>query len=289
MQANLFMFHFSFMKKTLYTLTLFFFVLFLLDWGFGITMHVIESKSEDKNYHCRYEANEDILVLGSSYAARDIVPSVIESELGLTCYNAGEPGNGVIAAWARYNMFINKHTPKLIIYTLTPLFDYFEDSDYSKYLAAIRPYYGIEPIVNDIYEELGTCSDRYKLQSSFVRYNSKWLQTLAHVLTHKNQGLNGYEPLYQVYTPDDNNLSRNTDLFGSVDYKKLKYVEALFSDIVKKDICIVCLITPHYYKENNLAEYQLGLNLCKKYNIPVLNSMYHDSISGKKELFPESE
>ena len=90
---------FRIMKKILLWVVLFFITVAIVDYGFGRAMESLERKSESSNYHCMYKATEDVLVLGSSFAVRNIVPQVIEDCLGLTCFNADEPGVGIVCAW----------------------------------------------------------------------------------------------------------------------------------------------------------------------------------------------
>lgn len=142
------------MRNFLIGIVIFFTVMILADIIFGKIMFYAESQSSSKNYHCMYAADEDILILGSSFAVRNIVPSIIEDSLGISCYNAGEAGNGALVAWARYNMFINNHMPKLIIYTLTPGYDYIKSDDYSKYLNTLKPYYRKEKSITNMYDNL---------------------------------------------------------------------------------------------------------------------------------------
>ena len=73
----------------------------LADIIFGKIMFYAESQSSSKNYHCMYAADEDILILGSSFAVRNIVPSIIEDSLGISCYNAGSRSSRGRAGRAR--------------------------------------------------------------------------------------------------------------------------------------------------------------------------------------------
>lgn len=53
---------------------------------------------------CEYIANkatDDIIILGSSSATHHYVLQIIEDSLGLSCYNCGEEGNGVVLAYGR--------------------------------------------------------------------------------------------------------------------------------------------------------------------------------------------
>ena len=272
------------MKRYLIGITLFFIIMFAVDFIFGKVMFYAESKSSSKNYHCMYEADEDILILGSSYAVRNIVPSVIEDSLGISCYNAGQAGNGSMVAWARYNMFIKNHTPKLIIYTLTPGYDYLKTDDYSKYLNAVKPYYGREDSVADMYEDLMEWSDRFILNSNFVKFNSYSAQLIYYWLTKKYIGLQGYEPLYETFTPYETEKDQTVEEYVT-DTSKMVYLEKVFNDIRSREIPILCVLTPEYRDNRNIDSYRDGLLLCEKYNIPVVNHKYYEDISNNVHYF----
>lgn len=255
-----------------------------IDFIYGKVMYYAESQSSSKNYHCMYDATEDILILGSSYAVRNLVPSVIEDSLDISCYNAGEAGNGAMVAWARYNMFINNHIPKLIIYALTPEYDYVKTDIYSKYLNVVKPYYAKEESITDMYKSLMDWSDNFILYSNFVKFNSYSAQLVYYWLSKKNFGLQGYEPLYKTFAPDGREENQVVKLY-EIDVPKMSYLELLFEDITRRKIPIVCVLPPDYRENFDLYQYKEGFELCKKYDIPVINHKFCEGISQNAQYF----
>lgn len=272
------------MKKFLAGVALFFAVMFVADFIFGKVMFYAESHSSSKNYHCMYEADEDILILGSSFAVRNIVPSVIEESLGVSCYNAGEAGNGSMVAWARYNMFIKKHIPKLIIYTLTPDYDYIKSDVYSKYLNIMKPYYGLEESVASMYDDVMNWSDGFMLNSNFVKFNSYCAQLIYYSLSKKNVGLQGYDPLYETFTSYEMSKEQIVNNY-EIDAPKMTYLERLFGDIIERGIPILCVLTPDYRDNFKLDIYSEGLQLCEKYNIPIVNHKNCEGLTMNAQYF----
>lgn len=256
----------------------------LADIIFGKIMFYAESQSSSKNYHCMYAADEDILILGSSFAVRNIVPSIIEDSLGISCYNAGEAGNGALVAWARYNMFINNHMPKLIIYTLTPGYDYIKSDDYSKYLNTLKPYYRKEKSITNMYDNLMNCTDGLILNSNFVKFNSYSAQLVYYWLSKKNMGLQGYEPLYETFTPYETNNEQYVGEY-EIDAPKMSYLEQLFEDIKRRKIPVLCIIPPDYRCNLSMDQYKEGMQLCEKYEIPIINHKYYEGISQNAQYF----
>lgn len=289
MPDSLSMYHSKEMKKFIRYTILFVATIALLDMAFGYVNRAMEKRALTANYHCCYEATEDILVLGSSYAVREIVPSILTDSLGLSCYNAGEAGNGALGAWVRYNMFLRNHTPKLILYALTPGFDYInKGSDYTEYLKSFKAYYGIEPTVNEIYSHLGDRLDGIKLHSAFVRYNSIWIITAKEAIRPSQENPHGYNPFYNTFTPYTIPDSAGTAPV-EIDKKKFAYFDSLMRDATSRGIRVICFLPPHYYPTYHAQSHEPALSLCRELNIPVINN-YNDSYYRvHSELFGDKE
>ena len=55
------------------------------------------------NYICD-KSVDDILIFGSSRAVHHYNSSMIEDSLGMSCYNCGDDGNGIILSYGRLSM-----------------------------------------------------------------------------------------------------------------------------------------------------------------------------------------
>lgn len=277
------------MKKFLKYIIIFLVALTATDFAFGKLMMLLEAKAHTSNCHCMYEASEDILILGSSYAVREIIPQVITENTGLSCYNAGEAGNGALCAWIRYNMFVRNHTPKVILYALTPGSDYVEiGAAYNEYLKSFRSYYGIEPAVKEMYDDIGEENDNIKLRSAFVRCNSEWITMLYSLATKKNNGTNGYEPFYKVFTPYEKPDTAGTEPV-LIDKKKFHYYERLMRDATSRGIKVICFLPPHYYNTYHAQSHEPAYRLCRELSIPVVDNYNDPRYKSKPELFGDKE
>lgn len=277
------------MKKFIRYTILFVAVIALLDIAFGYVNRVMEKRAHTANYHCCYEANEDILVLGSSYAVREIIPSVLTDSLGLSCYNAGEAGNGALCAWVRYNMFLRRHTPKFILYALTPGYDYVQTGkDYTEYLKSFKAYYGIEPTVDDIYRNMGDRLDAVRLRSAFVRYNSIWILTAKEALRPKHENLHGYDPFCSTFTPYAVPDSAGTEPV-EIDEKKFFYLDTLLRNAVSRGIPVVAFLPPHYYNTYHAQSHERALALCHELSIPVIDNYNDPYYRAHSELFGDKD
>lgn len=277
------------MKKFLIIILSFLLVVAGLDIVFGKMNMMLEAKAHTSNYHCMYEASEDILILGSSYAVREVIPQIMTEKTGLSCYNAGEAGNGALCAWIRYNMFVRNHTPKVVLYALTPGYDYVEiSSTYNEYLKSFRSYYSEEPAVRAIYKDLGEEYNHIKMQSAMVRHNSEWLVTLCRMATHKNSDTNGYDPINMQFIPYEKPDTAGTEPV-KVDEKKFRYYERLMRDATKRGIRVICFLPPHYYNTYHAQSHERALTLCRELSIPVIDNYNDNRYKNKPELFGDKE
>lgn len=277
------------MKKFLIYIIFSTVALIVADVAFGKLNLLLEEKAETRNYHCCYEAKEDVLILGSSYGVKEVVPEILTEKTGFSCYNAAEPGNGVLCAWVRYNMFVRNHIPKVILYALTPGMDYaYINDDYTEYLKSFCGYFGKEPVIMEMYKQFGEPNDTYKLQSNLIRYNSEWLTTLFQAVSGKNKGLHGYMPFYAQFQPYEIPDTAGTAPI-CVDAKKFKYFKELMQDATSRGIKVIAFLPPHYYNTFHEQSHQPAFALCKELNIPVIDN-YNDSFyKDRPELFGDKE
>ena len=241
----------------------------------------VESIADTPNYHCANIADEDILILGSSYSLRDISPFVLEDSLHMKAYNAAESGNGVIGAWARYSMFIQKHTPKVVIFSFTPGPDFYVTKDYSWYTDILKPYHR-KKSVSDILTSTSDKLEFIRLESNLYCYNSMLIDYIRDAKSGLNRVNKGFIPLNGIYKPEDPEAS---NLTYEIDSMKIKYLEMLMKSTRDNNIIFVCLITPYYYGLDTNYDYTPGIQLCDKYNVPVLDYSNFEFLKGQPEYF----
>ena len=109
-----------------------------------VTNHITVGGQGRDNYIADH-AEEDILVFGSSRAVHHYNPDIIEDSLGLSCYNCGDDGSGIVLAYGRLLMLQERHQPKVVIYDVNPSFD-LEVNDNHKYLGWLKSHYDREVI-----------------------------------------------------------------------------------------------------------------------------------------------
>lgn len=280
------------MKKFVLKVLLFFACVVVMDLAFGQLFSYLRAHAKGgSTANCEYIANrcqDDIIILGSSRATHHYVPQIIEDSLGVSCYNCGEEGNGVVLAYGRLKMLTERYTPKLVLYELTPGYDYGTKEPNNKYLGYLRAYYdkkGIKEIFGDFDDDLSCL----KMKSMMYQNTSKLLPYFIDNMVFRDNN-KGYEPLYGKMVLKENQLDvhNNQDQVFSVDSVKLSYIERVIDLCKEEQIPLLFMISPRYgITQPDMSIYEPALSICKHYHIPVYDFVCCPSISDHNEYFQD--
>ncbi len=273
------------MKKFLLKALLFFACVVVMDLAFGSFFSYLRAHAKGgSTANCEYIANkatDDIIILGSSRATHHYVPQIIEDSLGMTCYNCGEEGNGVVLAYGRLKMLTERYNPRLVLYEITPCYDYELREPNNKYLGYLRPYYnkkGIRKLFEDFDDEFF----ELKMKSSMYQNKSRLLPDIIdNIITRDNHC--GFTPLYGQLDKECAHNSEHSPL--PVDSLKLSYIEKVIDLCKKKDIPLLFMISPEYDYGDNMIEYEPILIICKQNSVEVCNSINASNIAQYSEFF----
>lgn len=186
------------MKKFLIKLSVFLIIIILADiilgQGLRIIVNGIKVGGQGRDNYIANEAKEDVLVFGSSRAVHHYNTQMIGDSLGLTAYNCGEDGSGIIFNYGRLAMIKERHHPQVIIYDVIADFDLFKNANH-KYIGGLKAHYEKE-VVRDIISSVDK-TEKYKMLSKLYRYNSVFLQNIFVYFTGKSHsdGIKGFRPL----------------------------------------------------------------------------------------------
>ena len=266
------------MKRFFIKIAVFVLCIIILDVLSGVVFsffraHAKGGTTQEANYIAE-QCDADILVLGSSRANHHYNPAILDS-IGGTAYNGGMDG--------RYLMCAEKYVPKIVIYEITPEFDYLIYGQNSKYFGFLRPYYD-KPGIKQIFERFDNPFEHLKMHSQMYRNNSKILAYVRDLLVENKQ--RGFYPQYGSL---NQNFKENKGMSKfEVDSVKLTLMEELVKETAKRGSKLFFAISPRFSNvkpEGVMPMYEPGLDLARKYNVPVLNYVFTHRLSDKSDMF----
>lgn len=232
------------MKKFLVNILIFFGIVAAVDFAAGKVFCYLQTKAGGRTgaeYYACKESNEDVIIMGSSRASHHYVPQIITDSLGLSCFNAGQDGNGIILQYGRWKMLSERYSPRMIIYDINPSFDFLEN-DNMAYVDRLKPFAG-DRKVRDYIGEIFPM-EQLKLMSQMYRYNYKFIEMVSDY--GKGIGNSGYLPLYGQIRQEvvDGYESKVSSI--EYDEAKLKYLECLARECKEKGVKLVLAVSPYY-------------------------------------------
>lgn len=274
------------MKRFIVQIIAFLLVIVVVDMASGYIFRHIESNAKGgftyrDNYICD-KMETDILVSGSSRCVRHYNPQIITDSLGMSCYNAGQMGNGIILNYGRLRMIDERKRPFVIIYDLHPAFDLLIGDDNHRYLTWLKSHYernGISDIFNSVDK-----TERLKMLSRMYRYNSRWVEIMMDYLQPISDARSdGFSPLkgkidrMKIHTVD------HREKHGYVsDDLKLWYIEKMIEESSNSKLFIV--VSPIWYGMDTL-QFAPVKELCQKKGIPFIDFSNNPKYVGNNEFF----
>lgn len=227
--------------------------------------HVKGGDTMRDKYICN-ETSEDILVFGSSRALRHYNPVIISDSTGLSCYNCGQGGNGVILNYARLQQVTERYAPKYIIYDVLPEYDLLAGDDNHKYLERLKAFYDKKG-VEEVFESVDP-TEKYKMLSRMYRYNSRFVQIISDCIRPlMSMGTNGFRPFYgeMIDIKDKTEPDKPAPVFDSL---KLQYFNRL-ADFSSRSR-LIFVVSPIWggMDERDLAPVK---RLCEQHGIPLID------------------
>ncbi|MCH5347616.1 MAG: hypothetical protein J1E63_10920 [Muribaculaceae bacterium] len=264
------------MKRFITYILIFFCFIAVIDISIGYLARYLNSHAkggDTKNhYYIAGEMTDSVLIFGSSRAIHHFNPKILEDSLGMTVYNCGLDGNGIIYNYGRLMSILRRYKPRVIIYDIMPEFDMSHD-DYTKYLQWQKRLYDDVPEVREVFNDVDW-TERYKMISNLYKYNTSIIQMLSDNVKPKQAvSYHGYKPIDEVINYD---VSPKDELPAEWDELKLKYFHRFIEECQRNGIAVIISFSP-WYKAVNSARFDNFVSLCNEYRLPVID-MYADSV-----------
>lgn len=242
------------MKRFLLFTGLFLIILLGVDRAVGLSFKYMANHARGgylghQNYILN-ESKDSILIFGSSRAIHHYNAAMIEDSLGLSCYNCGQDGEGIIMYYGWWQIIKERYNPKYILYEVTTNYDV-DIEDNTKHLGWLKGLYDNKAIQQE-FDEIDH-KEKYKMQSLLYRYNSRFHQVLIDYF-HPVHNINkGFLPVYRELDPLQVRENKITDevkkVKPEIDALKMSYFDKLLNDL--GDTRIVFLVSPTWYGRYN--------------------------------------
>lgn len=245
------------MKRFLLGIIIFAAIVVAIDIIAGSGLYYLQSNMAGgrtgAEYYACEEATEEIVIMGSSRASHHYVPELLSRELGMSCFNAGQDGNGIIMQYGRWLMIKERYAPKLLIYDINPDYDLCA-GDNMTYIDRLKPFCkhnAVNNYVSSIYP-----MERLKLLSSMYRFNYKFVEFLFDGVRRGDfLSSAGYIPLgghirSEIVDAEPADRQKAID----VDPVKLHYLEQLVMESKRVGTEVVMVVSPSWRGGNYAPE-----------------------------------
>lgn len=268
------------MKKFLFKLFLFALIIVAIDISYGAVCHYIRSNVKAGMTHmdmqAAYETKADVLVFGSSRARRHYDTRILADSLDMTVFNCGYNSMGIHFFYPRLSQIIERYNPKVIIYDITPLYDYQKSDDAKVTINNLKPFFHHKAAADQIYDY--NPIEWIKCHSATYRYHG---QIPDYIADNKNKEvfINGYAPLNGVH---DIKVKKHAE--SNPDYSKLDIFQKFIDDCKERNITLYFVISP-YYKNDIKDASQPFKDLAAKNSIPVFDHFYDSEFVNDSTLY----
>lgn len=256
------------MKRFVVQVLVFLALIVAIDIACGYAFRYMEAHTKGgftlRDRYISKELDADVILYGSSRCVHHYNPQIIEDSLHLSCYNAGQDGNGIILTYGRLLMQNKRHVPKIIACDINPEFDLLAGDDH-RYFQWLKSYYDQEGI-KDIFLTIDW-KERYKMLSQMYRYNSRFLEIVTDFLHPMHQ------PEANGFVPHGNGMNKSkikTDVFPSnpaFDEIKIEYLEKFIEECSESKLVIV--VSPIWYGMDDRALEPLR-ELCQRKGVALI-------------------
>jgi|WetSurSiteA1Bulk_404760.scaffolds.fasta_scaffold01196_5 hypothetical protein len=210
--------------------------------------NLFENTSFPQHARLRYiidSLNQEIVLLGSSKAENQFIPSIITKLTGISSYNCGFSGQGLQFSYIQLCEIVKRHKPKIVILDVTP--NILLDPDSQEKLNILLPLFNRDTLIYNAITNNRTI-EKIKLLSSIYPYNSIILDLIRGIyFKHYKDSMNGFSPLYGVIDTTDIKLKINRDFaVSNIPSSKTFYLKKIIELCNKEDILSVIIISPAY-------------------------------------------
>ncbi len=263
------------MKKLLISILFVLVGLFAVDRAGGFAMQWVYDNTDnyiaEKIRYLADEADEDVILLGTSRCNFHYVSPILGDSLGMTVYNGGVDGSeSIFSHYISLSLLLEHHTPKIVCLELM-------GNDFAKYenpfeaISVFAPYVGRSAESDSIFYKAGSLW-KYEI-SHLYRYNSLAVNNIGGMFFDSQEDdVCGYIPNPKPAFHPDKPFTIDLDI--EVDQLKMHYLQKFIDVCRERDIKVVFAISPMFCIARKSLYAPID-SLAKKNGIPFLD--YHTS------------
>jgi hypothetical protein len=239
------------------------------------------------------EAEEDILIFGSSRANHHYIPEILTDATGLSCYNAGCDGQSLFYDYALFRSVLSRRKPEKVILDLGRTSLYHDPANYDR-LSHLYPYYGNNEGLSQVVDLKGR-SGRLSRLSKLYTYNSTMLVILKSFVRPRTD-FQGYIPYPGDPTMDPAAVSYDSLWLGvydesirgmRIDENKVDILNSFIEDALEAEVDLYVIDSPYFYlqKDSNNISLSTIRNILAEHNLTYYNFANNDAFTLQTGLF----
>ena len=240
--------------------------------------HVPENAELRQRY--KYELNKDsaeVLIIGASRAMFCYKPSILHDSLGMTVYNDGLDGVGVIGQYLSVKNAIKRGGLKIVVCDLADL--QLTNKWNQNRISAYYPYYWNDENVREVVDD-GNPKAKWMLCSALYQYNSCWHDIVRSFFQKKNHD-SGYEELPYTGKEWKPEYWDEKDVAFAPDPWAEKYLDKIVDLCKDNNVKLVITMAPGLGSGFRSSALYLS-DYCAKHKVPFwdfteLEELHHDS------------
>lgn len=279
-------------KAFIFKAITFLLIVAVIDFIAGLIFSTMQRKAiSGDNYRLNTIVNRQesqLLIVGSSRAVHHYAPFILQDSLGLSCYNCGIDGMGIVCNYGLFRLMASRYKPKVLTCEVTPDFDLLKN-DNTKYLEWLKPYYD-EQSIDSIFWNVDKTL-RLKMLSQMYRYNGAFIQIAIDFIHPMPTGIRdtrGYSPIDATmnYEPE---VADNAGKIYHFDALKLLYWDKLIADCKQSGTQLIFMVSPQYKATaDDWRAFQPIMEKARQNKIPFITHLTDTVFTTKHKYFKDT-
>lgn len=271
------------MKKILIKGLLFVALFFIVDRVSGYIFYFLEHKALQHSpngmitEYTMEEVDSDVIIMGASDALHSYVSSIIEDSLEMSTYNCGKDGMRFYYQNAMVNGILDRYSPKLIIWSVSPVFLSAPSQEDRDAISDLNPWYRTNEFCRNAIL-MKSEFEYIKMMSYLYAFNSRLYAYLYKcVMPDYSYQPGGYAPVYGNL-PDSKMEVRDYYDEDGLDEKSSKVLLSTLKRCRDAGTDVAFVLTPRYEsgEYESISQYTELIDICEEYDAEIITDLFRD-------------